>query len=83
MNAVDLVFASPRKLPKAAALRGRVVVLDVAFAAGPGLTLTFEARRIGPDLHRLADLAAALAGGLEDDRRQAAARPLSPSLRRA
>lgn len=36
----DLVFASPRKLPKAADLRGRVVVLDLAFAAdgmgGPG-----------------------------------------------
>lgn len=37
--AIDLVFASPRKLPKAASLRGRVVVLDLAFAAdgiGPG-----------------------------------------------
>ena len=36
----DLVFASPRKLPRAADLRGRVVVLDLAFAAdgmgGPG-----------------------------------------------
>jgi DNA-binding transcriptional LysR family regulator len=53
------------------------LAVDLAFAAGPGLTLTFEARRIGSDLHRLADLAAALAGGLEDDRRQAAARPLS------
>lgn len=30
---IDLVFASPRRLPKPASLRGRVVVLDVAFAA--------------------------------------------------
>lgn len=29
----DLVFASPRALPKASKLRGRVVVLDLAFAA--------------------------------------------------
>jgi hypothetical protein len=30
---VELAFASPRKLPKAKELRGRVVVLDVAFAS--------------------------------------------------
>src|SRR5258706_5327827 len=29
----DLAFASPRKLPKADQLKGRVVVLDVAFAS--------------------------------------------------
>ncbi|TPV97145.1 MAG: hypothetical protein B7733_00970 [Myxococcales bacterium FL481] len=29
----DLVFASPRKLPRAGSLRGRVVVVDIAFAA--------------------------------------------------
>jgi hypothetical protein len=29
----ELAFASPRKLPRAAELRGRVVVLDVAFAS--------------------------------------------------
>ena len=29
----ELVFASPRKLPRANKLRGRVVVLDIAFAA--------------------------------------------------
>ncbi len=29
----DLVFASPRKLPRAGSLDGRVVVLDIAFAA--------------------------------------------------
>src|SRR5579883_1891805 len=29
----DLAFASPRKLPRARDLKGRVVVLDVAFAS--------------------------------------------------
>ncbi|MCA9713666.1 MAG: hypothetical protein H6713_21820 [Myxococcales bacterium] len=29
----ELAFASPRKLPRASSLRGRVVVLDIAFAA--------------------------------------------------
>ena len=33
MNRPELAFATPRKLPKAAALAGRVVVLDVAFAS--------------------------------------------------
>lgn len=33
MSFPDLVFASPRRLPKAAELRGRVVVLDIAFAS--------------------------------------------------
>lgn len=40
-----LVFASPRKLPKPADLSGRVVVLDVAFAAdgiGPGFAKTTQ-----------------------------------------
>ena len=37
----DLVFASPRKLPRAGSLRGRVVVLDIAFAA-VGLGKGFE-----------------------------------------
>jgi hypothetical protein len=32
-NRPDLAFASPRKLPKARELKGRVVVLDVAFAS--------------------------------------------------
>lgn len=39
--AIDLVFASPRRLPKPANLRGRVVVLDVAFAA-EGIGSGFE-----------------------------------------
>lgn len=30
---VELAFATPRKLPKASSLRGRVVVLDIAFAS--------------------------------------------------
>ncbi|WP_434415862.1 hypothetical protein [Nannocystis pusilla] len=39
--AIDLVFASPRRLPKPANLRGRVVVLNVAFAA-EGIGSGFE-----------------------------------------
>ncbi len=35
-RSVDLAFASPRKLPKARELRGRVVVLDIAFASEAG-----------------------------------------------
>ncbi len=34
----QVVFATPRRLPKAAALEGRVVVLDIAFAAGTSQT---------------------------------------------
>jgi len=33
MSTPDLAFATPRKLPRASDLRGRVVVLDVAFAS--------------------------------------------------
>lgn len=33
---VHVAFATPRKLPKAAALEGRVVVLDIAFASESG-----------------------------------------------
>ena len=33
MKRPELAFATPRKLPKATELRGRVVVLDVAFAS--------------------------------------------------
>lgn len=32
----ELVFATPRKLPKASRVKGRVVVLDIAFAGGAG-----------------------------------------------
>ncbi len=38
----NLVFASPRGLPKAASLTGRVVVLDIAFAAASGGKVSFE-----------------------------------------
>jgi hypothetical protein len=33
MHRAELAFATPRKLPKASTLKGRVVVLDVAFAS--------------------------------------------------
>lgn len=33
---IDLAFATPRKLPKARDLSGRVVVVDIAFASGAG-----------------------------------------------
>lgn len=56
----DLAFASPRKLPRAASLRGRVVVLDVAFAAegiGPGFAkITGKLiHDLGPRLARWVD----------------------------
>src|SRR5262245_51061196 len=38
----QLYFASPRALPRADRLHGRVVVLDVAFAATIGTTVSFE-----------------------------------------
>src|SRR5690606_35578981 len=37
-----VVFGTPRKLPKAARLDGRVVVLDIAFAAGEGGGASFD-----------------------------------------
>ncbi len=55
-----LVFASPRKLPRAASLTGRVVVLDIAFAAvglGKGFEKTTGAfiTQLGPRLARWVD----------------------------
>src|ERR1051325_6851779 len=38
----QLMFASPRALPRADRLHGRVVVLDVAFAATIGSTVSFD-----------------------------------------
>ena len=38
----QLWFASPRVLPRADKLQGRVVVLDIAFAATVGTTVSFE-----------------------------------------
>ena len=57
----DLVFASPRKLPRADDLRGRVVVLDLAFAAdgmgGPGFAKVTGRflKQLGPRLARWVD----------------------------
>lgn len=42
MQIPQLYFASPRVLPRADKLHGRVVVLDVAFAATIGTTVSFE-----------------------------------------
>lgn len=41
MAELELSFASPRKLPKAKDLRGRVVVLDIAFASDSGQGSSF------------------------------------------
>jgi len=38
----QLMFGSPRLLPKPGALEGRVVVLDIAFAASVGTSISFE-----------------------------------------
>ncbi len=38
----ELVFASPRSLPKVSKLSGRVVVLDIAFAASSGSKVSYE-----------------------------------------
>jgi hypothetical protein len=57
---IDVIFASPRKLPRAGSLRGRVVVLDLAFAAealGAGfvkITGRFI-QELGPRLARWVD----------------------------
>ncbi len=56
----ELCFASPRRLPRAASLRGRVVVLDIAFAS-TGLGRGFEKttgkliEQLGPRLARWVD----------------------------
>ena len=42
MHFPQLVFASPRMLPRADKLQGRVVVLDVAFAATIGTSISFD-----------------------------------------
>lgn len=36
MTPIAITFGTPRKLPKASSLKGRVVVLDIAFAANAG-----------------------------------------------
>ena len=42
MHLPQLYFASPRVLPRADKLQGRVVVLDIAFAATIGTSVSFE-----------------------------------------
>jgi len=42
MHLPQLYFASPRVLPRAEKLHGRVVVLDVAFAATIGTSISFD-----------------------------------------
>ena len=58
MQIPQLAFASPRLLPKPERLVGRVVVLDVAFAATVGTTVSF-ARTTRPFLDGLGDRLAA------------------------
>ncbi len=53
-----LVFASPRALPRASSLAGRVVVLDIAFAATSGGGVSFESVT-RPFLDQLGDRLAA------------------------
>ncbi len=57
MTRPHLAFATPRKLPKASSLTGRVVVLDIAFAAD-GTGSSFE-KVTGPFLKGLGDRLAA------------------------
>ncbi len=51
---VELIFATPRKLPRAQNLQGRVVVLDIAFASGKGF-----AKISAPFIHDLDERLAA------------------------
>ncbi len=54
MHLPALTFASPRVLPKADRLVGRVVVLDIAFAATVGTSVSFD-RTTKPFLDALGD----------------------------
>src|SRR5689334_9921966 len=54
----QLMFASPRVLPRAEKLSGRVVVLDVAFAATVGTSVSFESVTL-PFIQGLGDRLAA------------------------
>ena len=53
-----LAFGSPRGLPRAASLEGRVVVLDIAFAASSGSSVSFEQITL-PFIEELGDRLAA------------------------
>src|SRR5512143_1794153 len=54
----QLAFASPRMLPRADKVTGRVVVLDIAFAATVGTTVSFDLTTL-PFLQGLGDRLAA------------------------
>ncbi|MDQ3371091.1 MAG: hypothetical protein M3680_37205 [Myxococcota bacterium] len=58
MHLPQLWFASPRLLPKAEKLHGRVVVLDIAFAATVGSSVSFD-KTTRPFLDGLGDRLAA------------------------
>ena len=62
-----LWFAAPRLLPRAEKLPGRVVVLDVAFAATIGTSISFEATTL-PFLRGLGDRLAAWVDHHDHDR---------------
>jgi len=63
----QLAFASPRLLPRADKLTGRVVVLDIAFAATVGTSVSFE-RTTKPFLDALSDRLAAWVDHHDHDR---------------
>ncbi len=58
MRLPHLAFASPRLLPKAEKVPGRVVVLDIAFAATVGTSVSFEVTTL-PFIRGLGDRLAA------------------------
>jgi hypothetical protein len=62
-----LVFASPRALPRAQTVEGRVVVLDIAFAASAGGGVSFEAVTL-PFIDGLGDRLAAWVDHHDHDR---------------
>jgi hypothetical protein len=62
-----LIFASPRSLPRAANLDGRVVVLDIAFAASSGGSVSFETVT-GPFIDELGSRLAAWVDHHDHDR---------------
>jgi hypothetical protein len=63
----QLWFASPRQLPRAEKLPGRVVVLDIAFAASIGASISYEATTL-PFLRGLGDRLAAWVDHHDHDR---------------
>lgn len=70
MTLPNLAFASPRLLPKPEKLAGRVVVLDIAFAATVGNSISFELTTL-PFLDGLGDRLAAWVDHHDHDRHAA------------